>query len=49
VIVGSLVRLARLRDIECIAEWVEDAETMERLRVLACATRRASSCTVGLR
>lgn len=34
VIVGSLVRLARLRDIECIAEWVEDEETMERLRVL---------------
>ncbi len=34
VIVGSLVRLARMRDIECIAEWVEDEETMERLRVL---------------
>ncbi|HUR79151.1 MAG TPA: EAL domain-containing protein [Thermoanaerobaculia bacterium] len=34
VIIGSLVRLARMRDIECIAEWVEDEETMERLRVL---------------
>jgi diguanylate cyclase (GGDEF)-like protein len=34
VIIGSLVRLARLRDIECIAEWVEDEETMERLRAL---------------
>lgn len=34
VIVGTLVRLARMRDIECIAEWVEDAETMERLRIL---------------
>jgi diguanylate cyclase (GGDEF)-like protein len=34
VIIGSLVRLARMRDIECIAEWVEDDETMERLRVL---------------
>jgi diguanylate cyclase (GGDEF)-like protein len=34
VIVGSLVRLARLRSIECIAEWVEDEETMDRLRAL---------------
>jgi diguanylate cyclase (GGDEF)-like protein len=34
VIVGSLVRIARMRSIECIAEWVEDEETMERLRVL---------------
>jgi EAL domain-containing protein (putative c-di-GMP-specific phosphodiesterase class I) len=34
VIVGSLVRLARLRRIECIAEWVESEETMERLRTL---------------
>lgn len=34
VIVGSLVRLARLRDIECIAEWVENEETIERLRAL---------------
>ena len=34
VIVGSLVRIARMRNIECIAEWVEDEETMERLRVL---------------
>lgn len=34
VIIGSLVKLARLRDIECIAEWVEDAETMDRLRAL---------------
>ncbi|HEX7828441.1 MAG TPA: EAL domain-containing protein [Thermoanaerobaculia bacterium] len=34
VIIGSLVKLARLREIECIAEWVEDAETMDRLRAL---------------
>ncbi len=34
VIVGSLVRLARLRRIECIAEWVESQETLERLRTL---------------
>jgi diguanylate cyclase (GGDEF)-like protein len=34
VIVASLVRLAALRDIECIAEWVETEEAMERLRVL---------------
>jgi diguanylate cyclase (GGDEF)-like protein len=34
VIIGSLVRIARMRGIECIAEWVEDEETMERLRVL---------------
>jgi Amt family ammonium transporter len=34
VIVGSLVKIARMRNIECIAEWVEDEETMERLRVL---------------
>lgn len=34
VIVGSLVRLARLRNIECIAEWVECDETLERLRTL---------------
>ena len=34
VIIGSLVRLARLRNIECIAEWVESEETLERLRIL---------------
>ena len=34
VIVGSLVRLAGLRNIECIAEWVEDEQTMQRLGVL---------------
>jgi diguanylate cyclase (GGDEF)-like protein len=34
VIIGSLVRLARLRKIECIAEWVESQETLERLRTL---------------
>jgi Amt family ammonium transporter len=34
VIVGSLVRLARLRKIECIAEWVESQEVLERLRTL---------------
>lgn len=34
VIIGSLVKLARLREIECIAEWVEDAQTMDRLRAL---------------
>ncbi|HEX6099898.1 MAG TPA: EAL domain-containing protein [Thermoanaerobaculia bacterium] len=34
VIVGALVRLARLRKIECIAEWVESQETLERLRAL---------------
>lgn len=34
VIIGSLVKLARLREIECIAEWVEDAETIDRLRAL---------------
>jgi diguanylate cyclase (GGDEF)-like protein len=34
VIVGSLVRLARLRNIECIAEWVESEEQLERLRTL---------------
>ncbi|HEV7241757.1 MAG TPA: EAL domain-containing protein [Thermoanaerobaculia bacterium] len=34
VIVGALVRLARLRNIECIAEWVESQETLERLRAL---------------
>lgn len=34
VIVGSLVRLARLRNIECIAEWVESQEILERLRTL---------------
>ncbi len=34
VIVGSLVRLARLRQIECIAEWVESQEILERLRTL---------------
>ena len=33
-IIGSLVRLARLRNIECIAEWVESQETLERLRAL---------------
>lgn len=34
VIIGSLVRLARLRNIECIAEWVESEEALERLRTL---------------
>ncbi len=34
VIVGSLVRLARLRNIECIAEWVESQEVIDRLRTL---------------
>jgi diguanylate cyclase (GGDEF)-like protein len=34
VIVGSLVRLARLRKIECIAEWVESEDILERLRTL---------------
>jgi diguanylate cyclase (GGDEF)-like protein len=34
VIVGSLVKIARLRRIECIAEWVESAEAIERLRAL---------------
>lgn len=34
VIIGSLVRLARLRGIECIAEWVENEEVLARLRTL---------------
>ena len=34
VIIGTLVRLASMRKIECIAEWVEDEETCDRLRVL---------------
>jgi diguanylate cyclase (GGDEF)-like protein len=34
VIVSSLVRLARLREIECIAEWVDSDATLERLRTL---------------
>ncbi|HKR62172.1 MAG TPA: EAL domain-containing protein [Thermoanaerobaculia bacterium] len=34
VIVGSLVKLARLRDIHCIAEWVESEESIDRLRTL---------------
>lgn len=34
VIVGSLVKLAALRDIECIAEWVESDEIIDRLRTL---------------
>ncbi|HVR38872.1 MAG TPA: EAL domain-containing protein [Thermoanaerobaculia bacterium] len=34
VIIGSLVKLARLRNIECIAEWVENADVIERLRGL---------------
>lgn len=34
VIIGSLVGLARLRNIECIAEWADSEETIERLRVL---------------
>ena len=34
VIVGSLVKLARLREIECIAEWVESEEAIDRLRTL---------------
>jgi EAL domain-containing protein (putative c-di-GMP-specific phosphodiesterase class I) len=34
VIVGSLVRLARLRNIECIAEWVESEDVIDRLRTL---------------
>ena len=34
VIIGTLVRLASMRKIECIAEWVEDEETCDRLRAL---------------
>jgi len=34
VIIGSLVRLARLRDIECIAEWVENEAAIEILHNL---------------
>ena len=34
VIIGSLVRLARLRDIECIAEWADSDQAIERLRAL---------------
>jgi diguanylate cyclase (GGDEF)-like protein len=34
VIIGSLVRLASLRNIDCIAEWVETEETLQRLRSL---------------
>ena len=33
-IVGALVRLAAMRNIECIAEWVESEEVMDRLRNL---------------
>jgi diguanylate cyclase (GGDEF)-like protein len=34
VIIGSLVKLARLRGIDCVAEWVESAEVLTRLRTL---------------
>jgi diguanylate cyclase (GGDEF)-like protein len=34
VIIDSLVRIANLRDIACIAEWVESEESVERLRRL---------------
>jgi diguanylate cyclase (GGDEF)-like protein len=34
VIIGSLVRLARLRNIECIAEWVENQAAIDLLRQL---------------
>jgi diguanylate cyclase (GGDEF)-like protein len=34
VIIGSLVRLARLRGIECVAEWVENDQVLARLRTL---------------
>lgn len=34
VIVSALVRLAAIRNIDCIAEWVESEEAMERLRKL---------------
>jgi diguanylate cyclase (GGDEF)-like protein len=34
VIIGSLVRLAKLRNIECIAEWVENEAAIEILRNL---------------
>jgi EAL domain-containing protein (putative c-di-GMP-specific phosphodiesterase class I) len=34
VIIGSLVKLARLRDIECIAEWVENQAAIDILRNL---------------
>lgn len=34
VIIGSLVKLARLRNIECIAEWADSDATIERLRAL---------------
>jgi diguanylate cyclase (GGDEF)-like protein len=34
VIIGSLVKLARLRNIECIAEWVENQAAIDILRSL---------------
>jgi diguanylate cyclase (GGDEF)-like protein len=34
VIIGSLVRLAKLRNIECIAEWVENQAAIDILRSL---------------
>lgn len=33
-IIGSLVGLARLRNIECIAEWADSTESIDRLRLL---------------
>jgi EAL domain-containing protein (putative c-di-GMP-specific phosphodiesterase class I) len=34
VIIDSLVRIAAIRDITCIAEWVDSEESVERLRRL---------------
>ena len=34
VIIGSLVKLAKLRNIECIAEWVENQAAIDILRNL---------------
>lgn len=33
-VIESLVRVAALRNIECVAEWVEDSAALERLRAL---------------
>lgn len=33
-VIDSLVKVAALRNIECVAEWVEDHEALERLRKL---------------
>ena len=34
VVIGSLARIAALRGIRCVAEWVEDLELIPRLRML---------------